>query len=115
LKGFQTFFIILRNELRLVFFVCGYAFYALRLLASMPFFTRNPFRPTYFLPTAAKSKQKKPLEGNALHPIILRIKQGSIGFLKKHGFAQLNNLASGRRAGRQVWVPIIMDVLLTNF
>jgi hypothetical protein len=42
-----------------------------RLLASLPFFTRNPFRPTYFLPTAAKSKQKVPLEGNALHPIIL--------------------------------------------
>ncbi|MFT6843262.1 MAG: hypothetical protein ACJASR_002038 [Psychroserpens sp.] len=46
------------------------------------FFTRNPFRPTYFLPTAAKSKQKVPLEGNALYPIILRIKQGSIGFLR---------------------------------
>ena len=30
---------------------------------------------TYFLPTAAKSKQKVPLEGNTLHPIILRIKQ----------------------------------------
>jgi hypothetical protein len=29
-----------------------------RLLASLPFFTRNPFRPTYFLPTAAKSKHK---------------------------------------------------------
>jgi hypothetical protein len=41
----------------------------------MPFFTLNPFRLTYFLPTAAKSKQKVPLEGNALHPIILRIKQ----------------------------------------
>jgi hypothetical protein len=30
-------------------------------------------RPTYFLPTAAKSKQKVPLAGNALHPIISEI------------------------------------------
>jgi hypothetical protein len=51
------------------------------------------------LPTAVKSKQKKPLEGNALHPIILRIKQGSIGFLKKHGFAQLNNLTPRGTSG----------------
>ena len=28
---------------------------------------------TYFLPTAAKSKQKVPLEGNTLHPIIRQI------------------------------------------
>ena len=28
---------------------------------------------TYFLPTAKKSKQKRPLEGNALHPIIMQI------------------------------------------
>jgi hypothetical protein len=54
-------------------FFYGFAIYALRLLASMPFFTRNPFRPTYFLPTAAKSKQKVPLEGNALHPTITPI------------------------------------------
>jgi hypothetical protein len=35
----------------------------------MFFFKRNPFRLTYFLPTAAKSKQKMPLDDNALHPI----------------------------------------------
>jgi hypothetical protein len=29
--------------------------------------------PTYFLPTAAKSKQKMPLEGNALHLTIASI------------------------------------------
>jgi hypothetical protein len=31
--------------------------------------------PTYFLPTAAQSKQKMPLAGNALHPIIRQILQ----------------------------------------
>jgi hypothetical protein len=42
-----------------------------RLPPSMAFFTQHPCCTTYFLPTAAKSKQKMPLEGNALHPIIL--------------------------------------------
>jgi hypothetical protein len=56
------------------FFVFGCAgFMPWRALPSMAFFTRNPFRPTYFLPTAAKSKQKVPLEGNALHPTITPI------------------------------------------
>jgi hypothetical protein len=36
----------------------------------MAFFTQNPFWMIYFLPTAAKSKQKGPLDDNALHPII---------------------------------------------
>jgi hypothetical protein len=44
----------------------------------MAFFTQHPCCTTYFLPTAAKSKQKRPLEG-------------STGFFMKHGFAQLNN------------------------
>jgi hypothetical protein len=39
----------------------------------MAVFTPNPFDVTYFLPTAAKSKQKMPLEGNALHPTISSI------------------------------------------
>jgi hypothetical protein len=56
-------------------FFYGHAVYALTLTGiprgvRMPFFTRNPFRPTYFLPTAAKSKQKMPLEGNSLNPLI---------------------------------------------
>jgi hypothetical protein len=42
--------------------------------ASLPFLNES-LRPTYFLPTAAKSRQKGPLEGNALHPIIFCIKQ----------------------------------------
>jgi hypothetical protein len=33
-------------------------------------FSNESLRSTYFLPTAAKSKQKVPLEGNALHPLI---------------------------------------------
>ncbi|GAC21412.1 hypothetical protein GARC_4470 [Paraglaciecola arctica BSs20135] len=33
----------------------------LRLLPSMAFFSQNPFCAIYFLPTAAKSKQKGPL------------------------------------------------------
>jgi hypothetical protein len=39
-------------------------------MASMSF-TNEFLRSTYFLPTAAKSKQKGPLEGNALYSIIL--------------------------------------------
>jgi hypothetical protein len=34
--------------------------HALRLPSSMTFFTQNPFYATYFLPTAAKSRQKMP-------------------------------------------------------
>jgi hypothetical protein len=37
---------------------------------------------TYFLPTAAKSKQKMPLEGNALHPLIYSFLQGETGFFR---------------------------------
>jgi hypothetical protein len=48
-----------------------YLKHALTLTASMRFFNWHPCQMTYFLPTAAKSKQKGPLEGNALHPIIL--------------------------------------------
>jgi hypothetical protein len=33
----------------------------------MAFFKRNPFRTTYFLPTAAKSKQKVPLATKVLN------------------------------------------------
>jgi len=47
--------------------------HALTLTAIPAFFKRNSFRPTYFLPTAAKSTQKGPLEGNALHPTIRQI------------------------------------------
>jgi hypothetical protein len=36
--------------------------------ASMPFFKRNPFRPTDFSSTAKKSKQKKPLSSKSLIP-----------------------------------------------
>jgi hypothetical protein len=43
---------------------------ALALTAIHDVFKRNPFRSTYFLPTAAKRKQKAPLEDNALHPTI---------------------------------------------
>jgi hypothetical protein len=39
----------------------------------MALFTQHPCCTTYFLPTAAKSKQKMPLEGNALHPTIMQI------------------------------------------
>jgi hypothetical protein len=44
-----------------------------RLPPSMAFFTQHPRCTTYFLPTAVKSKQKAPLDGNALHPIIRQI------------------------------------------
>jgi hypothetical protein len=52
--------------------------YALALTAiprgvRLAFFTHHPCCTTYFLPTAAKSKQKIPLEGNALHPTITSI------------------------------------------
>jgi LysR family glycine cleavage system transcriptional activator len=42
---------------------------------SLAFFTPHPCCTTYFLPTAAKSKQKIPLDGNALHPIIYSLLQ----------------------------------------
>jgi hypothetical protein len=47
--------------------------YALRLPASMQFFDWHPCQTTYFLPTAAKSKQKGPLANYVLHPIIFEI------------------------------------------
>jgi hypothetical protein len=47
----------------------------MRLLPSLAVFIQNPFYATYFLPTAAKSKQEIPLEGNALHPQIALILQ----------------------------------------
>jgi hypothetical protein len=40
----------------------------------MPF-SNESLRSTNFFAAAKKSKQKRPLEGNALHPIILQIKQ----------------------------------------
>jgi hypothetical protein len=40
----------------------------------MPF-SNESIRSTYFFAAAKKSKQKRPLEGNALHPMILCIKQ----------------------------------------
>jgi hypothetical protein len=58
------------NELWLVFFVCGYAVLCAARTASMPF-SNESLRSTYFFAAAKKSKQKRPLEGNALHPIIL--------------------------------------------
>ena len=36
--------------------------------ASMPFFKRNPFRPTDFSSTAKKSKQKKPISSQFFDP-----------------------------------------------
>ena len=45
----------------------------LRLLTSMAFFTQHPCCTTYFLPAAAKSKQKMPLANYVLHPIIFDI------------------------------------------
>jgi hypothetical protein len=36
----------------------------------MPF-SNDSLRSTYFFVTAKKSRQKNPLEGNALHPMIL--------------------------------------------
>jgi hypothetical protein len=42
---------------------------------------------TYFLPTAAKSKQKMPLEGKALHPTITPIKQVAM-IRSRRGIAQ---------------------------
>jgi hydroxymethylpyrimidine/phosphomethylpyrimidine kinase len=45
----------------------------LRLLPSVAVFTPNPFDATYFLPTAAKSKQKMPLQDKTLHPTITPI------------------------------------------
>jgi hypothetical protein len=36
--------------------------------ASMPFFKRNPFRPTDFSSTAKKSKQKKPISNQFFDP-----------------------------------------------
>ncbi len=41
--------------------------------ASMPFFKRNPFRPTDFSSTAKKSKQKKPLSSKSLIPCASRL------------------------------------------
>ena len=46
-------------------------FYCTCILA----FLNESLRSTYFLPTAAKSRQKGPLEGNALLPIIRQILQ----------------------------------------
>jgi hypothetical protein len=40
--------------------------------ASMPF-SNESLRSTYFFAAAKKSKQKKPLEDNALHPTITSI------------------------------------------
>jgi hypothetical protein len=42
------------------------------------------FYVTYFLPTAAKSRQKMPLEDKALHPIIDSFLQGSTGFFRSN-------------------------------
>jgi hypothetical protein len=36
-------------------------------------FSNESLRPTYFFAAAKKSRQKKPLEGKALHPIIRQI------------------------------------------
>ena len=87
-KCFKLSWLFEETSLCSFFCFCGYAFYALRLL-SIHFVHRNALRfsneslrPTYFFATAKKSKQKRPLEGNTLHPIILWIKQGSIGFLR---------------------------------
>ena len=80
-ESVSNFLIIWRNELRLVFLFVATQFYALRLLSICfaychPWhFSNESFRSTYFFAAAKKSKQKRPLEGNALHPIILRIKQ----------------------------------------
>jgi hypothetical protein len=58
-----------------------YAYLCALHTASMPF-SNESLRSTYFLPTAAKSKQKGPLDGNALHPIIYSLLQGSAGFFR---------------------------------
>jgi hypothetical protein len=42
--------------------------------ASMPF-SNESLRSTYFFAAAKKSRQKKPLEGNAIHPTITPILQ----------------------------------------
>jgi len=67
------------------FMRCAYQAYALHTViprgVRMTFFKRT-LRSTYFFAAAKKSKQKKPLEGNALHPLIYSFLQGETGFFR---------------------------------
>jgi hypothetical protein len=54
-------------------------------------FFKRILRPIYFLPTAAKGRQKGPIEGNALHPIIRQILQVACTF-SRQAEAALNKL-----------------------
>jgi hypothetical protein len=50
--------------------MCHSGHYALTLTASMQLFIWHPSQMTYFFSAGKKSKQKSPLEGNALLPTI---------------------------------------------
>jgi hypothetical protein len=53
------------------------SFYALSGTISLSFFKQNPFRSTYFLPTAAKSKQKMPLSKQCFSSTKSRVGQNT--------------------------------------